>query len=257
MTTRNLVNLSMGLLLSLVAAHVAIADTVDPGACPTSGTYQDLLNTDTGGGCTISVGPGVSLTFSDFTFTPSGVGTPSAGGVTYTLDDPGVGSAGQPIFGFELNPGLTVTGTPANPTASQDIMLSYLVVPTGTAVNSVDLLQNATATAPGVGQVSENLMFCIASDPDNTSGTCRTFPGNPVVVSTSTGLPDHVTFGNWTSMLVSEDINANSGGLGGSATISGVQDAVDLSVVPEPTTYGLLSIGLLAIGYFSRRRRAH
>jgi hypothetical protein len=35
-----------------------------------------------------------------------------------------------------------------------------------------------------------------------------------------------------------------------------VRDAVDLTaVVPEPTTYGFVSIGLLAFGYLVRRRR--
>jgi hypothetical protein len=56
-------------------------------------------------------------------------------------------------------------------------------------------------------------------------------------------------------MTVLKDITASAGTAGGTATISNVRDAVDLSVVPEPTTYGLLSVGLLAIGYFSRRRR--
>jgi PEP-CTERM motif len=250
MTTRNLVCLSTGLLFFLAAFQGAMADPVP---CAVSGTYQTLLNTDAGGGCTISVGSGVSLTFSDFTFAPSGTGAPSAGGVTYSLDDPGVGIVGQPIFGFEFHPDLAVTGTSANPTPSQDIMLSYLVVPTGTAIDSVDLLENATATGAAVGEVSEGLHFCIASDPNNTSGTCRVFP-HPVEVSTSTSLQDHVTFGRWTSMMVSKDITASSNAVGASANIMQVRDAVDLTVVPEPTTYGLVTIGLLTIGYFRRRR---
>jgi hypothetical protein len=75
-------------------------------------------------------------------------------------------------------------------------------------------------------------------------------------VTTAGSLHQEVTFGPWTSMTVSKDINASSGAVGGTATISQVRDAVDLNVVPEPTTYGLVSVGLLAFGYLARRRRA-
>jgi hypothetical protein len=257
MKMHNFFGLSARLLLSLAAVGGAIADTTaDPIACPTTGTYQDLLNTDAGGGCTINAGGGRSLTFSNFTFTPAGVGTPNASGVGYTLDDPGVGIGGVPIFGFEFNPGLAVIGTAANSNAIQDILLTYTVVPMGTTITSDHLLENAAATGAGLGQVSEDLTFCIASDPNNTSGVCRVFPGNPLLVTTAGSLHQEVTFGPWTSMTVSKDINASSGAVGGTATISQVRDAVDLNVVPEPTTYGLVSVGLLALGYLARRRRA-
>jgi hypothetical protein len=256
MKMRNFPRLSTWLLLSVAAIPGAMATPV---ACPTTGTYQTLLNTDAGGGCTISLGGGASLTFSDFTFTPAGVGTPTAADVGYFLDDPGTGPGGVPIYGFEFNPGLAVTGTTATPDAIQDILLTYLIVPSsGTAINSADLLENAAATGAGVGQISENLMFCIASDPNNTSGTCRTFAGNPLLVTTVGGaLQDVANFGDWTSVTVSKDISASSGAVGGTATVSQARDAVDVTaVVPEPETYSLLAIGLLACGYLARRRTA-
>jgi hypothetical protein len=256
MKIRNFPRLSSWLLLSMAAIPGAMAVPI---ACPTTGTYQTLLNTDAGGGCTISLGGGASLTFSNFAFTPSGVGTPTAAAVGYTLDDPGVGVGGVPIFGFEFNPGLAVTGTTATPNAIQDILLNYLIVPSGTAITSAHLLENAAATGAGVGQVSEVLMFCIASDPNNTSGTCRTFGGNPLLVTTVGGaLSDVANFGAWTSMTVSKDISVSSTTAGSTATISQVRDAVDVTVsaVPEPRTFSLLAIGLLACGYLRRRRTA-
>jgi hypothetical protein len=50
-----LASLSAGMVLSLVAVQGALADVVDPPACAMNGTYQDLINTNTMGGCTISV----------------------------------------------------------------------------------------------------------------------------------------------------------------------------------------------------------
>jgi PEP-CTERM motif len=250
MKMRRFPRLSTWLLLSMAAIPGAMAAPI---ACPTTGTYQTLLNTDAGGGCTIILGGGASLTFSNFAFTPAGVGTPTAAAVGYTLDDPGSGIGGVPIWGFEFNPGLAVSG--AN--ADQDILLTYLIVPTGTAVTSAHLLENAAATGSGVGQVSETLQFCIASDPNNTSGTCRTFP--PLLVTTVGGaLSTVANFGAWTSVTVSKDINASTGAAGGTATISQVRDAVDVTVsaVPEPTTFSLLAVGLLACGYLARRRTA-
>src|SRR5260370_13215824 len=72
---RNFSGLSAYLLVSLAAVCGAIAAPIP---CLTTGTYQDLLNSNAGGGCTISVGAGASLIFSNFTFTPAGVGTPAA-----------------------------------------------------------------------------------------------------------------------------------------------------------------------------------
>jgi hypothetical protein len=244
------------LVVFLAAVQVAAAAPIP---CPTTGTYQDLLNSNAGGGCTISAGSGKTLIFSNFAFTPAGVGTPSASGMGYALDDPGMGVGGQQIFGFEFNPGLAVTGTTANSNAIQDILLTYLVVPVGTTITSAHLLENAAVTGSGVGQVSEVLQFCIASDPNNTSGTCRVFGGNPLLVTTAgpPGLTNVANFGQWTSLTVSKDINASSGTVGSTATISQVRDAVDIFVpTPEPATYGLVSVCLLAFGYFARRSRA-
>jgi hypothetical protein len=251
---RNFLGVSACLLLLLATVPGAIAAPI---ACPATGTYQDLLNSNAGGGCFITVGGGVSLLFSNFTFTPAGVGTPTAAQVGYFLDDPGTAVGGGPIWGFEFNPGLAVTGTVATPNVIQDILLTYLVVPVGTTIVSDHLLENAAATGAGVGQVTENIMFCLPSDPNNTSGTCRLFP--PLLVTTAgpPGLHNDAFFAPWSSLTVSKDISASSGTAGSTATISQVRDAFDIVVVvPEPATYGLVSVAFLLFGSFARRNRA-
>ncbi|HEY7389750.1 MAG TPA: hypothetical protein VH640_14635 [Bryobacteraceae bacterium] len=51
MLARNVVVLSTGLLLCLATAHGA---TVDTAPYPTTGTYQNLLNTDAAAGSTMA-----------------------------------------------------------------------------------------------------------------------------------------------------------------------------------------------------------
>jgi hypothetical protein len=233
------------LFLAMLAAIPAMAGPI---ACPATGTYQTLLNTNAAGGCTISPATGGVLTFSNFTYTPSGAGTPTAGQVPYTLDDPGTAPGGQSTFGFVFDPGLGVTGSAGTPNEVEDIGMSYLVTPTGAAIVSDHLVQTATSTGAGVGKTTQNLMFCIASDPNNTSGTCRTFP--QLTVITGGASRDDASFGQWTSMTVTTDINASSGAVGGMATITQVEAAVD--AVPEPATYGMVGLAMLALGCFTR-----
>jgi hypothetical protein len=238
-----------------VAMLAALPGMAAPIACPTTGTYQTLLNTNAAGGCTISPAAGELLTFSSFTFTPSGFGTPTAAQMTYTLDDPGTAPGGQSTFGFVFSPGLAVIGSSGTPNDVQDIGISYLVVPTGTSIISDHLVQTAAASGGGIGKSTENLTFCIASDPNNTSGTCRVFPGNPLTTTTPANLRADVSFGQWTSMTATKDINVSSGAFGGIATISQVEEAVDVTAaaaVPEPSSYGLVGLAIIALGFVTR-----
>src|SRR5215475_5424092 len=98
---RKLVSLSAGLVLSLVAVQAALADVVDPPApCAMNGTYQDLINTNATGGCTIAVVGGGSVTISNFAYIPGGTNTPLASAVGYTLlDGQFTDTVGDPLYG--------------------------------------------------------------------------------------------------------------------------------------------------------------
>jgi hypothetical protein len=246
--------LFMTLLLGLAAAaHASIitTDSTDP-ACPTSGTYSTLISFNPGG-CSINVGGGASLTFSNFTFVPTGSGTPTDMG--YMLDNPVI-DMGEQDWGFDFNPGLAVLGTSIMPSVSQDILITYKVVAMGTAIISDHLMTNAAAAGGGLGEVTETLTFCTALDVDPTLGTCHEFGGNPLTVTTinpPSSLFNVAHFGPWTSMTVTKDMIVSSGMAGGFATMSQVRDSLD--VVPEPGTWALLALGGLLIGISRFRSR--
>ena len=242
MTKRKLVSLSAGVVLSLAA--VRGSPVLDP-PCAMSGTYQALINTDAMGGCTIAVVGGGSLTFSNFEYTSDGINPPPASAVGYSLlDGQFTDTTGQPLYGFDFNPGLP------NGSSIQDLALFYTVVATGITITSAQLQTNATG---GIGRVQEELQFCTAMDPNPTLGNCgHSFP--LIVVGNQPGqmLQQDAHFGPWTSMTVSKDISCN-----GCTDISFVRDGLDVtSTTPEPTTRVLVGIGLLTIAYFSRRRTA-
>jgi hypothetical protein len=210
-----------------------------------NGTYQDLINTNAMGGCTISVVGGGSVTISNFAYIPGGIDTPSPSAVGYTLlDGQFTDTMGDPLYGFDFNPNLP------NGAGVQDEDFEYTVVPTGTTITSAELATNANG---GIGQVIEDLAFCTASDPNPTQGNCG-HAFQPIVVGNQPGqvLLQDEHFGQWTSMTVNKDVSCE-----GCGDISFVRDGFDLTTpVPEPTTYGLVTIGLLTIGYFCRRRTA-
>jgi hypothetical protein len=209
-----------------------------------TGTYQALINTDATGGCTIAVVGGGSLTFSNFAYIPGGINPPLASAIGYTLlDGQFTDTTGHPLYGFDFNPNL-----PNGPAAIQDEDLEYTVVATGTTITSAELATNANG---GIGQVTEDLDFCTAKDPNPTQGNCgHIFP--QIVVGNQPGqmLLQDAQHGPWTSQTVNKNISCD-----GCADISFVRNGFDVtSPVPEPTTYGLVGLGLLTIGYFSRRR---
>ena len=246
MTNRKLVSVSAGLVLSLAAVQAALANAVLDPPCAMAGTYQALINTDAMGGCTIAVVGGGSLTFSNFAYIPGGANTPPASSIGYTLlDGQFTATTGHPLYGFDFNPNL-----PSMSGAVQDEDLEYTVVATGRTITSAELATNVNG---GIGQVTEDLAFCIASDPNPAQGNCgRSFP--PIVVGNQPGqmLLQDANFAPWTSETVNKNISCE-----GCGDISFVRNGFDvISSVPEPTTYGLVAIGLLTIGYFSRRRTA-
>jgi hypothetical protein len=210
------------LLFTAAFAVSAMADVV----CQSAVTYQDLIND---GSCSIVISPTESLQFSGFTFTMGGIGsvTPNQVGVT-TLDG-AAGTNGEPVYGFQFDPGLGVSGT----NQSEDILLNYSIVSLGTGIVSDDLAENAAATGSGVAEVSE------------------TFTGlSPLLVTQSAETDDVPLSVSETNVQVSKDIEAFTGSAGGTAAVSGVTDAVGISpvsAVPEPSMFFSVGVGIVVL----------
>jgi len=233
---------SLCLVLSLLAASTGLAAPVP---CPTSGTgsggapsFADLLSTNAGGGCFIA-----DKVFSSFTFLTnfSGSATPLlATQVSYTLDN-----NAPTLIGFEFAMSLNASGSSSN-----DIKLTYNInQAAGVAdITSLHLLLTGQANNGGSISVSEN--FCLGafnSTNCDSSGVLNTNAGSP---------HQDVFFAGVSQLSIIKDINAAGNGVGGTASISGVRNAVDETVtnlVPEPATVSSYLLGLLALGWFRRK----
>ena len=107
------------LFLCLTMALTAGLGSASTCASTAPANYSTLIAT--GFSCTIN-----DLLFSGFVFAGSSTGTgvtPTAGQVSYTLDNPGTSTGtGQTIWGFEFSPNLSVVGI-----GSEDIQIQYVI----------------------------------------------------------------------------------------------------------------------------------
>ncbi|HEY4364820.1 MAG TPA: PEP-CTERM sorting domain-containing protein [Bryobacteraceae bacterium] len=219
--------------------------------CPTIGTYQDLINANVNGGCTI-----LDKLFSNFTELGTSSGAPapptlSAANISYTLDnDP---QAPEFLIGFEFAMSLTAGGTSGNPVVTNDIKISYNVnqVDNLPLITSIHVLETAIATGGGQATIAET--YCLGSF-NNTGCT------SGGTLTTTASAPHMDTFFAGVSKLsVIKDISVASNQDGGFASISGVRNAVDESgVVPEPSTFSFMLTGggALGLGWLRIRRRS-
>jgi hypothetical protein len=234
---------SLCLALSLLAASTGLAAAVP---CPTSGTgpgggpsFADLLATNAGGGCFIA-----DKVFSGFTFlaTSSGTATPlSAAQVSYALD-----TIAPTLIGFEFAMSLNASGSNSN-----DIKLSYNINQATMLpdITSLHLLLTGEATNGGSISVTEN--YCLGA-------FFNTGCASSGVVNANEGAPHQdVFFAGVSQLSIIKDVNAAGNGVGGTASISGVRNAVDETPIPpatpEPSSILLMFTGVVAAGFKLRR----
>jgi len=237
------------LVLLGVVTPCAMATTISP--CPTTGTYQDLINTNANGGCSI-----LDKVFSNFTELGTSSGTPApptlgAGNISYTLDN--APAAPEFLIGFEFAMSLTAGGTSGNPVVSNDVKISYNVAQVAglPEITSLHVLETAIATGGGQATIAETYCLGAFNNTGCTSGGTLT--------TTAAAPHMDVFFAGVSQLSVIKDISVASNQNGGFASISGVRNAVDESgTVPEPSTFSfvLTGGGALGLGWLRIRRRS-
>ncbi len=233
----------------------AWAGTINP--CPTTGTYQDLIDTNAAGGCSI-----VDKVFSGFTLLGTSSGAPApptltAANVSYVLDM----SPAPPDFliGFEFGLSLTAGGTSGNPVVSNDLNIAYNVVQVAglPEITSLHLLETAFASGGGQATVAET--YCLGGL-NNTGCT-----SSGTLTSSADAPKADIVFAGVSQLSIIKDIGVASNQSGGFAAISGIRNAVDESgasnkspTIPEPSTlsYLLTGVGALGLGWFRIGRRS-
>lgn len=242
--------LALGTLICLwVFAVAALPTYATPVNCSTVSDYTGLVATNGGGGCTIGSGAG-QLTFSNFTFTgvASGTGTlPSDMGVSVLNGVPATPPSTDTLYGFLFNPDLTVSGI-----GTEDVHIAYTVTAQSAIIDSLHLLVNEVST--GVG----------SSATVNETDTCSP-PATPCTLFAGSTPPaagfheDLEGIGPYITISIDKDIDVTSLTAGGFSAISGVRNAVDLTVAttpsPEPATFGFMLAGIGLLAGASLRRK--
>jgi len=252
--------MKIGNILSIVALlglgvampNVVMADTCQNVGVTNGFTLQSLM---TAGTCTID---GLAFTFNSGSFdvdslTGGGSAPATASQVTYTVDNgPVANPLNVPIYGFEFNPDLSVTGV-----GSADLLIHYTVSASSDVLSSLHVALTGTVLQDNVNaSVVEDDIPCLGPGQTNCGA-----PLNPDLQvskgSSGTTLYDDIAFapgGPYQSFAVTKDINVTSINTLGFANISDVRDAFD-KVVPEPASVSFVALGLLGLVGAVRRYR--
>ena len=220
--------------LVLAVAALALAGASHAATCGTGATAAGTLASYiSAGSCTLTSSNGITLTFSNFIFTP-GPGSPTASQIAVSP------SGGTLAFTF-------VAGWAVSSPNLQDADLDF------TASASAPVIDDVTAqlvafhcTGGGLDDLSENVY-----QGSTTSGALL---GSIDVGGCEAGVtsgPATANFTPQTTVTIAKDLTV-SAIAGGSASVSNFTDAV--SVVPEPGSLMLLGSGLIGLAGALRRK---
>jgi len=185
---------------------------------------------------------GTPITFtaastSAFTNVGSGVGGFGAGGLTVAF----TGITGMPpnTYNFSFS---NFTAAVIGAGVSDFSVTFTISVPTGYSIVGASLNANSSGSGPGEGITS------IDESLSNSTGLNYSGPGPG---------SDAITFAGVNSLVVSKDVNA-SAGTGYFANISVFSEDFEVvpnTMVPEPGSIALLSVGVVGLFGYSLKRR--
>ena len=158
--------------------------------------------------------------------------------------------------GIDFSAGWSVSTQSGNVSSFEDSDVSFTVTGiNGYKIEDIGLAFNGSYTGNGTSSVTEE--YCLGTTV--SVSTCSN-PSAPISVTNPPPVnPNDVTFGPVTSLTVSKDIDVTSGtdksGWVSTASISSVVNTfsvIDAPSVPEPATFGMLGLGMLALGLLHR-----
>ncbi len=202
----------------------------------------------------------------------SGPGTPpavsfnpiGAGSFTGTRGDAAIGAGSASTGGVAVSNVAEGFGTGVgNSTGNNSASITFSVTGTGKAVlvNFTDLAQLIASTASATGEsANATIANSFTLTPAGSTTAIATFtPANlNQHLSSSSGVPstasfDNTSFYTFTTPVLTVGTTYNISL--SSASIANIEPGTT-TPVPEPATLGLLGVGLLGLGFVSRRKRA-
>jgi hypothetical protein len=158
--------------------------------------------------------------------------------------------------GIDFSAGWSVSTQSGNVSSFEDSDVSFTVTGiNGYKIEDIGLAFNGSYTGNGTSSVTEE--YCLGT---TVPVSICSNPSTPITVTNPPPVnPSDVTFTPVTSLTVSKDIDVTSGtkqmGSVSTATISDVTNTfsvVNSPSVPEPATFGMLGLGMLALGLLRR-----
>ena len=203
----------------------------------TLATYESLG----AGGCTIGANTLASFTTLALTY---GTAAIAPGSITIA-----------PVGGT-TNPGLTFTFSQTASTGQTlEAIFDYMI---SGAAYTMDTLTLSGGSETGNGDVTDTQNFCEGGSfgPDGVDGCTGPANGALITVDGAQNM-DQSLLASPLLLSITDDIIVDSGGVGSASAGTFVDQLNATTGVPEPATYLLFSVGIIAILLWRGKRTAH
>jgi len=173
-----------------------------------------------------------------------GTGTPANSGVELTCDGC--------LLNFTTGPNISEPGSPGDPWVFSATGSSFVV--TGRILDGANVIFSGGSILEGV--ITSNVFVSRDEDPDRLAFIALGADDKVEQLLAFYGLTDPAFTFAQTGITFEPDIEDNLGFQGEIDEADIVNRGSEVSAIPEPTTLGLLGVGLVALGAAFRRRVA-